>query len=178
MNNICGIDEAGRGCAAGPLVVAGVVLKKEIEGLNDSKKISKQKRKLLVKEIKENSDYYIHSISSKQIDELGISKCMNEALTKIKEYFKDKEIIFDGNTTYGVNNITTMIKADSKIKAVSAASILAKETKDDELELLGKDFPQYDFASHSAYLTKKHIEEIKKHGLSEIHRKSYKIKSL
>lgn len=173
-----GIDEAGRGCAAGPLVVVGLKLIKNVEGLNDSKKISKKKRKELFDKIKENSIYKIISISSKEIDETGISFNMNKALNEIKKFFKEEEIIFDGNTSYGVEGIKTLIKADSLIPEVSAASILAKETKDNELEELGKNYPQYDFKAHSAYLTKKHIEEIKKYGLSDIHRKSYKIKAL
>jgi ribonuclease HII len=173
-----GIDEAGRGCAAGPLVVVGLKLKNNIEGLNDSKKINKKKRQELFNLIKENSEYKIVSISSKEIDEKGISCCMKKALTEIKDFFKNEEIIFDGNTAYGVEGIKTLIKADSLVKEVSAASILAKETKDNELDELGKNYPEYDFKSHSAYLTKKHIEEIKKYGLSEIHRKSYNIKAL
>lgn len=171
-----GIDEAGRGCAAGPLVVAGVKLLKDIEGLNDSKKISKKNREILAKEIKENSVFKIISISNKEIDEFGISKCMTKALQNIKDFFKDEKIIFDGNTSYKVEGIETMIKADSKVKEVSAASILAKTTKDEELNNLGKKYQNFSFENHSGYLTKKHIEEIKNFGLTDIHRHSYNIK--
>lgn len=175
---ICGIDEAGRGCAAGPMVIAGVILTKEINGLTDSKKLSKKKREELYPEILENSLYKIYIASNTEIDSIGISHVMKNALTEIKEYFKEQspEFIFDGKTSYKIEDIKTIIKADLTVQEVSAASILAKVTKDRILDELNKDYPLYDFKSHSGYLTKKHLDEIREHGLSPIHRHSYKIK--
>jgi ribonuclease HII len=175
---LCGIDEAGRGCAAGPLVVAGVVLKNKIEGLNDSKKLTRQKREKLFENIIQNSFYHICIIDAKTIDHIGLSASIKNALIEITNTLKANRYIFDGNTNFGIKNIKNLIKADSKILEVSAASILAKVTKDKELLKLGKEFPQFSFSSHQGYLTKKHIQEIKQYGLSPIHRKSYKIKAL
>ena len=178
MQQICGIDEAGRGCIAGSLVIAGVVLKKSIDGLMDSKKLTELKRERLYPIIIENSEYHIVSFSSEQIDKKGLSVCMKEALEEIKKVFHGYHIIFDGNTNFGVDNIKTMIKADDKVAEVSAGSILAKVTRDREMVKDALLYPEYGFEKHKGYGTKNHIEAIKKYGYSVLHRKSYKIKSL
>lgn len=179
---ICGIDEAGRGCLAGDLCIAGCILKTDIQGLNDSKKLSGKKRDELFKIIKENSFYKIVTFTSMQVDELGLSSCINKGLTQIVEYFKkefsDVEFIFDGNSKFGVSELETMVKADSKIREVSAASILAKVTRDNNLKFADKLYPNFEFLNHKGYATKKHIELIKKYGYTTFHRKSYKIKTL
>ncbi|PSM53153.1 ribonuclease HII [Campylobacter blaseri] len=179
---ICGIDEAGRGCLAGDLCIVGCVLKSDIKGLNDSKKLSQKRRNELFRTTKENSFYKIATFTSIQVDELGLSSCINKGLTQIVEYFKkefgDVEFIFDGNSKFGVSELETMIKADSKIKEVSAASILAKVTRDENLKIADELYPNFEFLKHKGYATKNHIELIKKYGYTEFHRKSYKVKAL
>ena len=130
---LCGIDEAGRGPLAGSLVMAGVVLTGKVEGLMDSKKLTEKKREALYPLIIENSAYHIVSFSAQEVDELGISKCLHNGLQSIQKHLTEVEYLFDGNSTFGVDNITTMVKADDKIPEVSAASILAKVTRDREI---------------------------------------------
>ncbi len=169
----CGIDEAGRGPIAGPLVVAGVILKKDIEGLDDSKKLTQKRRENLYEVIKTNSDWFIYEIDSLTIDNIGLSKSIKEALVAIKNNFKGSEFIFDGNTTFGVGNIETLIKADQKLENVKAASILAKVYRDNKMIDFAKQYPLYGFEKHKGYGTKAHMEAVKKYGLSPIHRKSF-----
>lgn len=175
---ICGIDEAGRGCIAGALVVAGVVLHSEIEGLKDSKKLTAKKREILADQIKKASDFHIAIFEADQIDDQGLSWCINTALKEIKSLIRADQYIFDGNTNFGVSGIDTLIKADQSVLEVSAASILAKTTKDSLLISAGKEFPQYQFHKHQGYATKLHIEKIKEHGLCKLHRKTFKLKVL
>jgi len=178
MSSLCGIDEAGRGPLAGNLVVAGCILNATVEGLNDSKKLSEKKRELLYEQIILNATYHIVEFSAKEIDEKGISFCIKSALVEIKEKLNAEHYLFDGNSSFGVNGIETMIKADGKIAEVSAASILAKVTHDRDIIKQAQIYPQYHFEKHKGYGTKLHIDMIKKHGYCEIHRKSYKIKAL
>jgi len=175
LSNLCGIDEAGRGPIAGPLVVAGVVLHKEIKELNDSKKLSVKKREELYEKIKQNSTYFIYKVEASKIDKIGLSSSLKEALIAIKKYFGDIDYIFDGNSSFGVDKINTLVKADSKIKAVSAASILAKVYRDNIMINEAKNYPQYGFEKHKGYGTKAHIEAIAKYGYCKIHRQSFKI---
>jgi len=177
---LCGIDEAGRGCIAGDLVVAGCIFLQDahIEGLNDSKKLTEKKRSDLYTQIIDNTKYHIVTTSSKEIDEKGISLCMKTSIEEILSNLEAKNYIFDGNTNFGVKDIKTMIKADAKILEVSAASILAKVTHDTNIIKSAKIYPEYQFQKHKGYGTKLHIEMIQKYGYCDIHRKSYKIKAL
>ena len=175
---LCGIDEAGRGPLAGDLVVAGCILESHIDGLNDSKKLTEKKREILYELIIKNSKYHIVSISPKKIDENGISFCIKNALIEIMQNLQADEYLFDGNTTFGVDNLKCMIKADGKIAQVSAASILAKVTHDREIIKEAQKYPEYEFEKHKGYGTARHIELIKKYGYCDIHRRSYKIKAL
>ena len=175
---LCGIDEAGRGPIAGDLVMAGCILHSEVKGLNDSKKLSEKKRESLFEEIIKNSSYHVVKFSPVQIDEDGISKCLADGLREIMKNLECEEYLFDGNTSFGVKGLTTMIKADGKVAEVSAASIIAKVTHDRDIKELAKKYPEYEFEKHKGYGTKKHIEMIKKHGYCEIHRRSYKLKAL
>jgi len=175
---ICGIDEAGRGPIAGPLVMAGVVLKEEISGLRDSKKLTEKKREALFEEIIQKSEYKIVEVSNKIIDEKGLSFSINYCLNEIVKSLQADRYIFDGNSKFGVNILETMIKGDDKVAEISAASILAKVTRDRFMRSIAKSYPEYSFAKHKGYITKQHIAEIKKFGYSNIHRKSYKVKSL
>jgi ribonuclease HII len=176
--NLCGIDEAGRGPLAGALVIAGVVLHRDIEGLMDSKKLTEKKRELLYPIIIENSHYHIVSISTKEVDDIGISASLQKALMAIKEALNGYDYLFDGNSSFGVSGIETMVKADTKIPQVSAASILAKVTRDREIVALASKYPNYGFEKHKGYGTKAHIEAIRIYGRCDIHRYSFKLKAL
>ena len=180
MFNLCGIDEAGRGPFAGPLCVAGVIINKQITGLNDSKKLSEKKREILFTTIKKNCFYHIVFTSAKQIDTLGLSICLKTSIEEIMNTLKNKTNIFlmDGNTSFGIKNLECKIKADASVLEVSAASILAKVSRDRYMYLISQQYPQYSFSKHKGYGTKKHIEEIKKSGFCKEHRLSYKIKAL
>ena len=180
MKNLCGIDEAGRGPLAGPLVVAGVILIEDIVGLNDSKVLSEKKRELLFNEIIEKSKYHIVFKSAKEIDDFGISSCLKNSILEIIENLKEFSDYFliDGNTNFGIQILQKEIKADAKYAQVSAASILAKVSRDRFMVEISKNFKEFDFEKHKGYGTKAHIEAIKKFGRSSIHRTSYKIKGI
>ncbi|MGJ0113910.1 ribonuclease HII [Campylobacter molothri] len=175
--NLVGIDEAGRGALAGPMMMAACKLNKKIDGLCDSKKLSEKKREKLYEIIIQNSNYLILAFSSEQIDNLGLSACLKTGLTLIKRHFKiHSHFLYDGNTNFGINNIKTLVKADAKILQVSAASILAKVSKDRVMNFLAKEFPYYEFEKNKAYGTKIHRELIAKFGICKLHRKSFKLK--
>ena len=177
---LCGIDEAGRGPLAGPLVVAGVILKEEIIGLNDSKQLSEKKREKLFDEIKEKSYYHIVFSSAKQIDEMGISKCLKNSILEIMENLKTNcdEFLMDGNTSFGINTLQHKIKADASVKEVSAASILAKVSRDRYMDEISANYANYNFEKHKGYGTSAHVEAIKKYGRSDEHRFTFKLKAL
>lgn len=178
MPSLCGIDEAGRGPLAGDLVMAGVILKNPIKGLMDSKVLTEKKREALYPQIIENSLYHIISFSPQQIDEHGLSYCLGKGLESIQKYLKSDIYLFDGNQTFGVLGINTMVKADGKIPEVSAASILAKVTHDRAIIKASKIYKNYGFEKHKGYGTKAHVEAIKEHGYCDIHRRSFKVKGL
>ncbi|MCR2065399.1 ribonuclease HII [Campylobacter helveticus] len=172
---LVGIDEAGRGALAGPLFLAACELYKPLELIDDSKKLSERIREKLYEEIISNSNYLILAFSNMQIDTLGLSKCLQKGLEIINSHFERKRKIFDGNTNYGVLGIENLIKADSLIAEVSAASILAKVSRDRVMKFLALKYPQYGFEIHKAYGTKNHRERIVKYGACELHRKSFKL---
>lgn len=174
--NLIGIDEAGRGALAGPMMMAACKLNKKLDGLCDSKKLSEKKREELYEIIIKNSNYLIFAFSSEQIDTLGLSTCLKTGLKLIKKHFKaENNFLYDGNTNLGINGIKTQIKADTSILQVSAASILAKVSKDRVMNFLAKDFPCYEFEKNKAYGTKAHKEVIAKFGICKLHRKSFKL---
>ncbi|WP_024954061.1 ribonuclease HII [Sulfurospirillum arcachonense] len=179
---LCGIDEAGRGCIAGPLVVAGVIINKKIDGLNDSKQLSEKKRETLFEDIKENTQYKIVFCDNEMVDKKGLSYCLGYSIQTIKDYFlkidNKCKILMDGNSSFGVQGIETMIKADAKVAEVSAASILAKVSRDRYMYSIAEEYSNYSFTKHKGYGTALHVKEIEKFGYSKIHRKSFKIKSL
>jgi len=178
MHKLCGIDEAGRGPLAGDLVMAGVILLNAVEGLMDSKVLNEKRREALYPKIIENSLYHIVSFSPKQIDELGLSACLGKGLEEIMQELEAEVYLFDGNQTFGVLGISTMVKADAKVPEVSAASILAKVTHDRAITEASKCYPLYGFEKHKGYGTKAHVLAIKEHGFCEIHRRTFKIKGL
>lgn len=175
---LCGIDEAGRGPIAGDLVMAGCVLHAEIEGLTDSKKLTEKKREELYETIVKNSSYHIVKFSAHTIDKIGISMCITKGLKEIMQNIDAARYLFDGNSSFGVKNLETLIKADMTVPQVSAASILAKVVHDRDMLELDKKYPLYGFAAHKGYGTALHVEMIKKHGYCDAHRRSYKIKAL
>ena len=175
---LCGIDEAGRGPLAGSLVMAGVVMTGKVQGLMDSKKLTQKKREALYSLIIANSKYHIIFFSAVEVDELGISKCLHNGLQAIQKNLPNADYLFDGNSTFGVDNITTMVKADDKVAEVSAASILAKVTRDREIVKMAKLYPEYGFEKHKGYGTKNHMEALVKYGRCPIHRKTFRVKGL
>lgn len=175
---LCGIDEAGRGCIAGPLVVAGVVMSENITGIGDSKALSEKKREALFEIIKTQARHKIVFCDNDMVDNKGLSYCLSYAIKIIKNHFSECDILMDGNSSFGVDGIKTMIKADTKVSEVSAASILAKVSRDRYMYSISKKFKNYSFTKHKGYGTALHVKEISEFGYSSIHRKSFKIKSL
>lgn len=175
---ICGIDEAGRGCLAGPLVVAGVILHTDIAGLDDSKKLSEKRRESLYATIVENASYEIVFTDNQTIDKIGLSQAIHNSIKQIIERLQPEHTIMDGNTTFGVQGIEAIIKADQSVKEVSAASILAKVSRDRHIVEQASHFPLYQFEKHKGYGTKLHRELIKEHGYCGLHRRSFKIKGM
>lgn len=178
LGKLCGIDEAGRGPIAGDLVMAGCILDAEVEGLNDSKKLTEKKREALYEKIILASRYHVVKFSASQIDDDGISKCLASGLREIMANLKCENYLFDGNTTFGVDGLETMVKADGKVAEVSAASILAKVTHDRDILKEAKKYPEYQFEKHKGYGTALHVEMIKQYGYCPIHRRTYKLKAL
>lgn len=177
---ICGIDEAGRGPLAGPVVVGAVILPENsfIEGVNDSKKVSEKKREKLYEEIvKEAIDYSVGIIDQKTIDEINILNATKLGVKLALEGLKQKpEIIM----VDALNNIDTLgipyisvIKGDAKNYCIAAASIIAKVTRDRIMREWDEVYPAYGFAKHKGYGTAEHIRIIKEIGPCILHRKSF-----
>ena len=177
---ICGIDEAGRGPLAGPVVVAAVIMPEDsmIEGVNDSKKISEKKREKLYDQIIEESiSYGVGIIDHKTIDEINILNATKEGLTNAIEELKIKPnlILVDALTHINTLGIPyeSIIKGDAKSYSIAAASIIAKVTRDRIMRQWDEIYPQYGFEKHKGYGTKLHIDAIKEYGICPIHRKSF-----
>lgn len=177
-NIVIGVDEAGRGPLAGPLMIAGVILHRPIDGLGDSKKLSEKKREALYEEIIQYSTYHIVRFDALMIDKSGLSACLAQGLREIMSAIGEAEYLYDGNSTFGVSGLQTMVKADTTIAEVGAASILAKVSRDREMVQLSALYPQYGFDGHKGYGAASHIEAIRQHGYCEVHRKTFKLKAL
>ncbi len=175
---LCGIDEAGRGPLAGSLVMAGVILHEPITGLNDSKKLTAKQRERLYEHIITCSTYHRVTFSAQTIDANGISYCLREGLLEIMATLSCERYLFDGNSSFGVSGVETQIKADASIAEVSAASIIAKVTRDREMAAFAQHYPDYGFERHKGYGTALHIQKIKEHGYCDIHRRSFRLKAL
>ena len=183
MTLICGSDEAGRGPLAGAVYAAAVILdpKQPIIGLADSKKLSEKKRDALSLEIKQKALVWaIASCSVLEIDEINILQAsllaMKRAIEQLNITPEMGEILVqvDGNKCPKINlPCVAVIKGDSKVQAISAASILAKVARDAELYALDKLYPQYGFAQHKGYPTAVHLQMLAVHGVTPIHRFSY-----
>ena len=179
-NSICGIDEAGRGPLAGPVVVAAVIMPRNsmIEGVNDSKKVSEKKREILYEQIlQEAISYGVGIIDQKEIDNINILNATKKGLTTAVQALtvRPDRIIVDALEHIDTCHIpyTSIIKGDAKCYSIAAASIIAKVTRDRIMRQWDEIYPQYGFAKHKGYGTKAHIEAIKEYGLTPIHRLSF-----
>lgn len=177
---IAGIDEAGRGPLAGPVVSACVVLPKDyyLEGLNDSKKVSEKNRNRFFDIILRDSlGVGIGIVDNDRIDQINILEATKESmLLAIKECLektKIEHILIDAVKLNTTIPSTSIIKGDSKSKSIAAASIIAKVTRDNIMYELDKKYPIYDFKNNKGYPTKKHFECIDKHGIINVHRKTF-----
>jgi ribonuclease HII len=176
---ICGCDEAGRGPLCGPVVAAAVILPRglEIEGLNDSKKLTEKKREALFDVICEKAiAYAIAEATPAEIDEINILNASMLAMRRAVEGLGVKAdfALIDGNCSRGFEIPTeTVVKGDAKSYSIAAASILAKVTRDRGCIELDKAYPEYGIAKHKGYPTKDHMDAVRKYGPSPIYRKSF-----
>lgn len=177
---ICGIDEAGRGPLAGPVVVAGVIMPKDsmIEGVNDSKKVSEKKREKLYDLILEEAiSYSVAVIGQDVVDEINILNATKQGVTNVVEELDVKPdlILVDALTHINTKGIPydSIIKGDAKCYNIAAASIIAKVTRDRIMRQWDEIYPQYGFINHKGYGTAKHIQAIKEYGPCPIHRRSF-----
>lgn len=180
MKYICGIDEAGRGPLAGPVVVASVIMPEDsmIEGVNDSKKVSEKKREKLYDEITKNAiSWSVSIIDHKKIDEVNILNATKEGLTNCIKSLEIKPNIIVVDALEKINTCgipyESIIKGDAKCYSIAAASIIAKVTRDRIMRQWDEVYPQYGFAKHKGYGTAAHIAAIKECGLCPIHRRSF-----
>ena len=180
INKKAGVDEVGRGCLAGPVFAAAVILSNKInvKDIKDSKKIPFRKRLLLSKYIKKNSIYAVGTASVEEINKINILNAsllsMKRALDKLK--LKPSIIYIDG--LFAPKNLKikykTFVKGDDKITCISAASIVAKATRDIFMIRLGKKFPKYKWNKNFGYGTAEHLNGIRKYGITKHHRKNFK----
>lgn len=175
---VLGIDEVGRGCLAGPLVVGAVALSVPIAGLKDSKLLSAKKRRHYDQLIRESAEYIgLGWVTASELDAIGLSKALKLACERavMKLELTPDDVIIDGNVNYldGKFNSRTLIKADSLINAVSAASIVAKVARDEYMKSQTHNYPDYCFETNVGYGSKTHIEAILNHGICPLHRRSF-----
>ena len=177
--SVCGCDEAGRGPLCGPVVAAAVILPLgiEIDGLNDSKKLTEKKREKLFDIIKEKAiAYAIAEASPEEIDEINILNASMLAMRRAVEALPTKAdfALIDGNCSRGFEIPTeTVVSGDAKSCSIAAASILAKVTRDRGCIDLDREYPMYGIAKHKGYPTKDHMNAVREHGPSPIHRKTF-----
>lgn len=180
---VAGVDEVGRGCLAGPVVSAAVIIDQKssslefIKELNDSKKLSKIKRNELEKLISDNFEFNYSFVDNNKIDEINILQAsilsMDESIQKLKS--KPDHLLIDGNRfkKYDIE-YSLIIKGDSISYSIAAASILAKVRRDKYLiDIMDKEYPEYEFSKHKGYATKRHIELLKKYGPCKYHRLTF-----
>lgn len=177
---ICGIDEAGRGPLAGPVVIASVIMPEDsmIEGVNDSKKVSEKKREFLYDKILDEAvSYGVAIIGQDEIDNINILNATKKGLTmSLKELTVKPDLILvdalEHIDTLGIP-YEAIIKGDAKAYSIAAASIIAKVTRDRIMREWANVYPEYGFEVHKGYGTAKHIAAIKEHGICQIHRKTF-----
>ncbi|HRM55641.1 MAG: ribonuclease HII [Prevotella sp.] len=177
-----GCDEAGRGCLAGSVYAAAVILPPDYQNpdLNDSKKLTDKKRKALREQIERDAvSWAVGIVTPDEIDKINILNAsilaMHRALDQLK--VRPEAVIVDGNRFKPYQNLpyTTIVKGDGKYLAIAAASILAKTYRDDYMDALAEEYPQYDWKSNKGYPTKKHRAAIKQFGVTPYHRMSYNL---
>ncbi|MDA1198309.1 MAG: ribonuclease HII [Proteobacteria bacterium] len=179
MKILAGVDEVGRGSLIGPVYAAAVILNDSINKklLKDSKSLTKDKREELYKYIKENSIWAIGQASIKEIEKINILHAsllaMKRAILKLKK--KPSLVLIDGNKLPNLKNynLKYVIKGDQKISSISAASIIAKVSRDKFITKLSKEFNGYGWDTNSGYGTKEHLKAIKKFGITKYHRKTF-----
>jgi len=180
---VAGVDEVGRGCLAGPVVSAAVIIDQKssslefIKELNDSKRLSKIKRNELEKLISDNFEFNYSFVDNNKIDEINILQAsilsMDESIQKLKS--KPDHLLIDGNRfkKYDIE-YSLIIEGDSISYSIAAASILAKVRRDKYLiDIMDKEYPEYEFSKHKGYATKRHIELLKKYGPCKYHRLTF-----
>ena len=177
-----GCDEAGRGCLAGSVYAAAVILPPDYQNelLNDSKKLTAKKRYALREDIERDAiAWAVGIVTPEEIDKINILNAsflaMHRALDQLK--VRPEAVIVDGNRFKPYQNLpsTTIVKGDGKYLSIAAASILAKTYRDDYMLSLAEEYPQYDWQSNMGYPTKKHRQAIREHGITPYHRKSYNL---
>ena len=177
-----GCDEAGRGCLAGSVYAAAVILPPDYQNelLNDSKKLTAKKRYVLREEIERDAiAWAVGIVTPEEIDKINILNAsflaMHRALDQLK--VRPEAVIVDGNRFKPYQDLpsTTIVKGDGKYLSIAAASILAKTYRDDYMLSLAEEYPQYDWQSNMGYPTKKHRQAIREHGITPYHRKSYNL---
>lgn len=175
-----GIDECGRGCLAGPVVAASVILPKDFDSeiINDSKKLTEKRRNIAFEEIKQNAiDWSYHFVEAPVIDDINIQQAtfeaMHGALDKLK--VRPEKLLVDGNLFNGYNNTPyeTIIKGDSKYLSIAAASIVAKVIRDEYMVSISDEHPGYMWKNNKGYGSKQHRDNIIKEGITPYHRKTF-----
>ncbi len=178
----CGTDEAGRGCLAGPVTAAAIILPDNflLDTLNDSKQLSEKVREKLKPIIEEKAiSFAVTHLEPKIIDEINILnasiKAMQESIVKLNP--TPLYIIVDGNRFKPINNIpfSTIVKGDSKYMSIAAASVLAKTYRDEYMDKIHEEFPMYNWKQNKGYPTKEHREAIRKYGTTKYHRMSFRL---
>jgi ribonuclease HII len=186
---VAGIDEAGRGPLAGPVVAACVILNRDefLSGINDSKKLTKIKRKKVFEQLQKKAKFGVGVVDEKTIDAINILQATKLAMRLALEDLQKKYQIFaqiilvDGNfipfeKTAEIHEIIAVVKGDQKSLSIAAASIIAKETRDEIMQQFHAKYPQFGFDKNAGYGTKFHFEKIREFGICQIHRKSFKLR--
>ena len=178
---IAGVDEAGRGPLAGPVVAAAVIVDQDniIKGIKDSKKLSKKQREDIYHHITSKYLWSVGIVGSSEIDEINILQATMKACGLAVSILEVKAdiVLVDGNMKFEDQRFLSIIKGDGKSISIAAASIIAKVTRDRLMDNLSDEFPEYKWHQNSGYGTKEHMEAIIKYGQSVHHRKSFKVKS-
>lgn len=177
---IVGLDEVGRGAVAGPLAVGAVVLPAEpfIMGLNDSKKLSPEQREAVAENVKEHAlAWTVEYVAPEDIDRDGMTASLKRAfkgaLDAVEQTLHCDMVLVDGNPIHIDPREKNVVKGDAKCASIAAASIVAKVTRDALMRELACDYPEYDFGGNKGYASPQHIDAIKSHGLSPLHRRSF-----